>query len=101
MTVLAAIAPVAGLVSPSIAAPVRTPAVGGAGFGDLLVRGLNAVDARVAQADALVASFAKGDGVPLHQVALALQDAKIAIDLATQVRTRLLESYRDFMNMQL
>lgn len=73
----------------------------GAGFGELLKHGLEATEAKIGKADALIEAFASGDAVPLHQVVIALEDAKIAVDFAAQVRTRLLEAYRDFMNMQL
>lgn len=72
-----------------------------AGFADLLVQGLNAADTKVAHADALLSAFAAGDAVPVHQVTLALEQARLSVELAVQVRTRLLEAYRDFMSMQL
>lgn len=71
------------------------------GFGALLTSGLAAVDARVAKADALLAAFARGDSVPVHEVSLALEQARLSVEIASEVRTRLLEVYRDFMTMQL
>lgn len=71
-------------------------------FGDLLMRGVGHVDARVSGADDLMRQFAlDGDAVPIHQVTLALAEAQYAVDLAMQVRARLVEGYRDLMNMQL
>ena len=72
-----------------------------AGFADLLINGLKATDAKVAKADALIEQFATGEAIPVHQVTMALEEARIAVDMATQVRSRLLETYRDFMSMQL
>ena len=73
----------------------------GAGFADMIASGLASVDARVARADALIAGFAQGDSIPVHAVTMALEQARLSVELAAQVRTRLLEAYRDFMNMQL
>ena len=85
-------------LSPSTA--VATPAAQG-NFSDILADGLRAVDSKVARADAMVEAFAKGDPIPVHQVTIALEQARLAVELAVQVRTRLVETYRDFMSMQL
>jgi len=37
----------------------------------------------------------------VHQVTLALEQARLSVELAMQVRQRLVESYRELMNMQL
>lgn len=71
------------------------------GFGSLLTSGLAAVDAKVAKADALLAAYARGDSVPVHEVSMALEQARLSVEIAAEVRTRLLEAYRDFMTMQL
>ena len=71
------------------------------GFGDLLARGVAEVEDRVNTANELVRAFALDDSVPVHQVTIALEEARIAVELALQVRTRLIEGYREIMNMQL
>lgn len=73
----------------------------GPGFASLLISGLNQADARVATANDLVRRFALDDNVPLHQVTYALEEARLSVELAMQVRARLVESYRELMNMQL
>ena len=70
-------------------------------FGALLSRGIAAVDAKVANADALVARFAIDDSVPVHQVTMALEEARLSVEFAMQVRARLVEGYKELMNMQL
>ncbi|MCB5423836.1 flagellar hook-basal body complex protein FliE [Altererythrobacter sp. CC-YST694] len=74
---------------------------GGASFQSVLSAGLDAVNDKVAHADELVRQFALDDSVPVHQVTIALEEARLSIELATQVRTRLVETYRELMNMQL
>ncbi len=73
----------------------------GAGFGELLMQGLRGVDAKLNAADNLVARFAVDDDIPVHQVTMALEEARLSVDLAMQVRGRLVEGYRELMNMQL
>ncbi|ARR56346.1 hypothetical protein HY78_24250 [Rhizorhabdus wittichii DC-6] len=91
--------PIAASAEPVAALAAQTaPAQG---FGSLLTSGLAAADARVAKADALLAAFARGDSIPVHEVSLALEQARLSVEIAAEVRTRLLEVYRDFMTMQL
>jgi flagellar hook-basal body complex protein FliE len=73
----------------------------GANFGELLMTGLRGVDAKVADADKLVQQFAVDDSIPVHQVTMALAEARLSVDLAMQIRARLLDSYRELMNMPL
>ena len=89
-------------------APVRPDAMGNAlavpqdgGFGQMLAQSFEAMDSKVANADRLVERFALDDDVPLHQVTIALEEARLAVELAMQVRARFVESYREMMNMQL
>lgn len=101
MEMLAAIAPLA-----SGSTIVEAPALSrlqysGGGFADRIAAGLASADAKVAKADALVGAFAHGAAIPVHEVTLALEQARLSVELAVEVRSRLLEAYRDFMNMQL
>ncbi len=59
------------------------------------------METKVTQAYELVKAFSLGDSVPVHLVTYALEEARLAVELAMQVRARLLEGYRDLMNMQL
>lgn len=73
----------------------------GASFQSILSAGLDTVNDKVANADQLVRQFALDDSVPVHQVTIALEEARLSVELAMQVRTRLVETYRELMNMQL
>ncbi|QNA82927.1 flagellar hook-basal body complex protein FliE [Sphingomonas sp. So64.6b] len=75
--------------------------VQGAGFGDILAAGMKQVEAKLSSADSLVRQFALDDSIPVHQVTFALEEARMSVELAMQVRARLVESYRDMMNMQI
>lgn len=98
-----AIPPLAGVTAAPLAlqlVPVAPPPPA-QGFGALLLSGLHALDAKLDAADALVRSFAVDDSIPVHQVTMALEEARLSVELAMQVRARLVEGYRDLMNMQL
>lgn len=101
---------IAGVAANSAIAPTLSGAeranvlperAAGADFGSLLAQGIGAVDAKVGHADALVAQFAIDDSVPVHQVTIALEEARLSVEFAMQVRARLVEGYKELMNMQL
>lgn len=90
---------VVGLLTGGVASALQS-APASLSFTDLLTNGLREVDAKVAKADAMIQAFAEGQAIPVHQVTLALEQARLTVELATQIRTRLLETYREFMTMQ-
>lgn len=94
---LAPIDPAAGALASVPTSAATAPAT----FDSLLTGGLQAVDAKLARSEALVRQFAIDDSVPLHQVTIALEEARLAVEMAMQVRARLVEGYRELMNMQL
>lgn len=79
-------------------APVQSA---GVSFSDMMNAGMRHVDAKIGNANELVKQFALDDSVPLHQVTYALEEARMTVELAMQVRGRLVESFREMMNMQL
>jgi len=76
----------------------QKPAVG---FAEMLTKELGNVEAKIDSANDIVREFALDDNIPIHQVTIALEEARLAVELAMQVRTRLVEGYREIMNMQL
>ncbi|WP_294296558.1 flagellar hook-basal body complex protein FliE [uncultured Sphingomonas sp.] len=102
----ASISAIAAVGTPPLALPITEVAAPAAAsqnqsFGALLMQGLQGVDAKLNAADTLVRRFAIDDDVPVHQVTMALEEARLSVELAMQVRGRLIESYRELMNMQL
>lgn len=103
----AAITAVAGL-SPSEtlqdALSVLPPAQSAApekSFAVMLSEGLESVSDKLTHANDMVRDFAVDESIPIHQVTIALEEARMSVELATQVRQRLIEGYREIMNMQL
>ena len=85
----------------ALPAQAAAPQTGGTSFASILQSGLQTVDQKLVSADALVRQFAVDDSVPVHQVMIALEEAKDSVELAMQVRARLVQTYRDLMTMQL
>lgn len=70
-------------------------------FADLLGDGLARMDSKIANADRMVTQFALDGNTPIHHVTIALEEARLSVEMAMQVRQRLVEGYRELMNMQL
>lgn len=81
--------------------PTVEEAVSGNGFGDILSNMVGDVEAKVDAANELVREFAVDDNVPVHKVTFALEEARLSVEMMMQVRTRLVEGYRQIMNMQM
>jgi flagellar hook-basal body complex protein FliE len=106
MTGLEAVGSIGGMDAAPVAMrlgglPIAAPQANAADFGEVLMAGLRNVDQKVASADKLVQQFAIDDSIPVHQVTMALAEARMSVEIAMQVRSRLVESYRELMNMQL
>lgn len=69
-------------------------------FGQLLNQSLKELNNSQKKADETIKQFLTGDIQDLHQVSIALGEAKLAMQLAVQVRNKLLEAYQEMMRMQ-
>ena len=95
----AAVSPLAKVIEQLPVAPPQS--AGNGSFASLLADGIKSMETKVAHADQVVKAFALDDSIPVHQVTFALEEARLSVELAMQVRSRLLDGYREFMNMQL
>lgn len=91
------------LSAASGAAPTGESAVGKTldGFGQSLLDATRALDELQKTADASALDLATGQPVDLHDVMLAQTRASLGLNLAVQVRNKLVEAYQDVMRMQL
>ena len=70
-------------------------------FGDMFQQAINSVNQTQQQASQLATAFETGDPkVSLAQVMVASQKASVSFQALTQVRNRLVDAYKDIMNMQ-
>lgn len=70
------------------------------GFGKALGEAIDSLDRLQREADVQSAQLAAGDPVELHEVMLAQDQASLSLQLAIQVRNKLVEAYQDVMRMQ-
>lgn len=93
------IAPLATLgdIAPSArATPVHTAP----GFESLVTQGVQDVNQQLNAADQATRALAAGADLPVHDVMIALEKARIDLQFVVQVRNRLLAAYRDITSMQ-
>lgn len=83
-------------------APAAVPATEGpaAGFGTWFTKELESVNSQLVQAERGVQELASGAVVNVHDTMLQLEQARLAFQLAIQVRSRVLEAYQEVMRMQ-
>jgi flagellar hook-basal body complex protein FliE len=70
------------------------------GFGETLKNEISKVNAIQLQADGAMQDYATGGDTPLHQVMLSINKAELSLQLATQVRNKLVNAYQDISRMQ-
>lgn len=70
-------------------------------FFDILKEELNEVNEKQVKAEDLTESFIKGDNVDIHEVMLGTEEAKMSLELAVQIRNKIVEAYQEISRMQL
>jgi flagellar hook-basal body complex protein FliE len=80
------------------ARPLAPEPAGGASFADALGQALRGVEELQLDADRNAEAVALGGG-NLHETALAMEKADIAMKLAFKVRNKVVEAYQDVMRM--
>lgn len=69
-------------------------------FGDLLKRSVDAVNETQQDATSLRTSFEQGqEGLDLADVMIAVQKSSISFQAMVEVRNKLVDAYKDVMNM--
>ncbi|MDI3327172.1 MAG: flagellar hook-basal body complex protein FliE [Alicyclobacillaceae bacterium] len=70
-------------------------------FAQLFGRALDRVGELQQRADEAVAQFVAGQGVDVHDVMIAAQEAFLALQLVVQIRDKAVEAYQEMMRMQI
>ena len=79
----------------------QTPAaVSGPGFLDAIGRGMDAVQTDSQHASAALTALATDPTVATHDVILAMEQARLSLQLAAEVRQRLVDAYKEITSMQ-
>lgn len=72
-----------------------------ADFGRLLGDGLSRLDDSLQSADSKLRAMAAGQDVPVHDVMISLEHARMQLMFMVEVRNRAVEAYQELMRMQL
>lgn len=73
----------------------------GSNFLDTLNEKLNEVNDKQIEADDITQKFIKGEETDVHKVMVSTQEAKLSLELAVQIRNKLVEAYQEFNRMQI
>ncbi len=77
-----------------------TPAPGGGGFSDQLLRALEKVDSLQQVSNDLTDGMISGKVTEAHDVMIAARESQMAFELLLEVRNKLLEAYQEIMRVQ-
>lgn len=69
-------------------------------FKDTLGEYLNSVNSSIQEAGATASKMATGEVTDIHEVMIAAEKASVGLELVVEIRNKLLDSYREFMRMQ-
>jgi flagellar hook-basal body complex protein FliE len=70
------------------------------GFGDLLKKAVESVNAMQHEAGRLENAVANGENVNIHQAVIAGEKAGLSFKLLMQVRNKVIDAYQEIMRMQ-
>jgi flagellar hook-basal body complex protein FliE len=84
---------------------IETPGIekstGAKSFGDMLQESIGKVNAMQNEADVAMQKIASGESKNLHETLLAVERAEIAFKTMNQVRSKVLEAYKEIMRTQI
>lgn len=70
-------------------------------FLDTLKEKINEVNDKQIEAENLTQKFIKGEEEDVHKVMLSTEEAKLSLELAVQIRNKLVDAYGEFNRMQI
>lgn len=70
-------------------------------FKDALKKGLDFVNNKQIKSDEITKNFIEGKETDVHNVMIAEAEAKMSLDMAIEVRNKLVEAYQDLNRMQI
>ena len=86
---------------PGAMRPMAPAAAGATDFGAQVAQGLRELNQQLLASQVDLQRMAAGETANLHEVMVRLEESRIALQLALQVRNRALEAYQDLMRMQI
>lgn len=84
----------------SLPRPGDGNAPGSVGFGDALTEAIDQVDGAQKDAEGQINAFVAGEQENLHEVMISMNQAELYLQLMTEVRNKMLDTYQELMRMQ-
>lgn len=73
----------------------------GPAFIQMLGSQVGEINGSLNQADQAARALAAGEDIPVHDVMIAMEHARLKLQLAVEVRNRVVDAYQNLTNMQL
>lgn len=73
----------------------------GPAFVQMLGSQVSEINGSIEQADQAARALAAGEDIPVHDVMIAMEHARLKLQLAVEVRNRVVDAYQNLTNMQL
>ena len=84
----------------SLPRPAGGDDAGSVGFADALTEAVNRVDGAQKEAEGQINAFVAGEQENLHEVMISMNQAELYLQLMTEVRNKMLDTYQELMRMQ-
>lgn len=69
-------------------------------FAETLKNKLDQVNEKQLESESTTESFIKGQGTDIHEVMIKTEEAKLSLQLAVQIRNKIVEAYQEINRMQ-
>lgn len=98
MTAITAISPFSELSSIDRSMSAGAPSKD---FSALLTDGISRLNDATTSASEMLASFSVGNNVAPHDLVIAMEQAKLSMQLAVEIRNRLVDAYQEITRLQI
>lgn len=95
-----AIEAINALQAPTTQATQHVAGTAAPGFANWVTQEASSLNAQLITAEQGIQKLAAGTAGNLHEVMLQMEQARLAMQVASQVRSKVLEAYQDVMRMQ-
>lgn len=70
-------------------------------FTSIFKEKLDGVNQKQVEAEKATEKFIKGESVDIHQVMISTQEAKLSLELAVEIRNKVVDAYKEISRMQI
>ncbi|CAM4162937.1 flagellar hook-basal body complex protein FliE [Pseudoalteromonas byunsanensis] len=78
-----------------------TPVQTSSAFLDVVLSGVGELNTSLVEANSVAERAALGENIPSHEIMIAMEKARLELNMAVQVRNKLLDVYQEITKMQI